>query len=105
MKMPKKIRKYCKYCGKYQEMTVSQAKSMGRNKAHPMSWGSRLRMRRRGLDRGAGNKGKTSKGAVSSWKRYGVKSSKKTDLRFKCSVCGKIMVQSSGFRAKRIEIK
>lgn len=103
MKIPKKTKKYCKHCKKYTEMTISLAKVMGRNKTHPLSWGSRPRMRKRGLDRGAGNQGKISRGAVSSWKRYGVKASKKTDFRYKCGVCGKMQVQRQGFRAKKVE--
>jgi len=33
----------------------------------------------------------------------GKKMSKKTDLRYTCSVCGKTHMQSKGFRAKKIE--
>ena len=42
---------------------------------------------------------------MSSWNRYGVKSSKKVDLRFTCKECKKTSVQKAGFRAKKIEIK
>ncbi len=104
MKIPKKIRRYCPYCKKHQETAVSLAKQMGRNKKHPMSRGARSRLRKRGLDRGHGNKGRTSKGSLSKWKMYNKKSSKKVDLRFKCSVCGKISVQKKGFRAKKAEM-
>lgn len=103
MKLPKITRKYCKKCGKHQEMAISQSRQMGRNKTHPMSRGSQSRMRLRGINRGAGNQGKYSRGAISGWKMYGKKSSKKSDLRFKCKVCGKSMPQRQGFRAKKIE--
>lgn len=102
MEIPKQVKKYCSHCKKHQIMQVSSAKQMGRNKEHPMSRGARNRLRRRGLDRGYGNKGRTSKGALSSWKMYNKKGSKKTDLRFKCNVCGKIMVQGGGLRIKRV---
>ncbi len=105
MKIPKIKNRFCPKCKKHTEHTVSQAKSMGRNKTHPMSRGSRMRMRRRGLDRGYGNKGRTSKGAVSSWSMTGAKTSKKVDLRFKCKECGKTSVQYQGFRAKKTEFK
>lgn len=105
MKIPKKTKRYCPKCKKHTEFVVSQSKQMGRNKTHPMSRGSRQRMRKRGLDRGAGNKGRSSRGAVSSWKRYGAKKSKKTDLRYKCAVCGKSIMQKFGIRAKKIEIQ
>jgi ribosomal protein L44E len=66
--------------------------------------GSKQRAMMRGLNRGSGNKGRFSKGALSSWKRYNKKSSKKTDLRYKCSVCGKTVCQSHGIRTKRLEL-
>ena len=102
MKVKKNIKRYCKVCKKKTEHIVSAAKSSGRSKSHPMSRGSRKRMRRRGIDRGAGNKGRTSKGSIASFKRTGAKVSKKTDLRYKCKVCGKSSVQSHGVRAKKI---
>lgn len=105
MKIPKSKNMFCPKCGKHTSHSVSQAKSAGRSKTHPMSRGSRSRMRKRGLDRGYGNKGRTSKGAVSSWKMTGAKGSKKVDLRFKCNECGKIMVQGHGFRVKKLEFK
>ncbi|MBL7100404.1 MAG: 50S ribosomal protein L44e [Nanoarchaeota archaeon] len=105
MKIPKSRKRFCPKCKKHTTQTVSQAKSAGRNKTHPMSFGSRTRMKRRGLDRGFGNKGKTSRGAISSFKRTGAKTSKKVDLRFKCKECGKIAVQAQGFRAKKTEFK
>jgi len=52
-----------------------------------------------------GNRGKLSKGALTQWKRYGKKTSKKTDLRYECSVCKKTHMQRKGFRSRRIEFK
>ncbi len=105
MKIPKTGKRYCSRCKKHTEQIISQAKSAGRSKTHPMSKGSRTRMRKRGLDRGFGNKGKTSRGAIASFKRTGAKTSKKVDLRYKCKECNKISVQKSGFRVKRPEFK
>lgn len=103
MKVPKKIRKFCPKCKQYQEMTVSLNRQQGKNKVHPMSRGSRSRMKKRGLDRGFGNKGSVSRGAMSKWKRYNVKKSKKVNLLLKCSVCHKSM-QLVGSRAKKVEV-
>lgn len=103
MKLKKTTKKYCPKCKKHQEMVVTQSKQMGRNKTHPMSHGSQTRLRARGLNRGFGNQGKYSRGAISSWKMYNKKGSKKTDLRYKCKVCNKMQTQSSGFRVKKIE--
>jgi len=105
MKLKKNTKRYCPTCKKQTEQIISIAKSGGRNKQHPMSKGSRKRMKKRGLDRGFGNKGRTSKGAVSKFKRTGSKQSKKQDLRYKCKVCKKISVQKKGKRAKKTEIK
>ena len=104
MKIPKARKMYCPKCKKHTDHSISQAKSGGRSKTHPMSRGAKARMRKRGLDRGYGNKGRMSKGAISSWKRTGAKTSKKIDLRFKCKTCGKIRV-GGGFRLKRPEFK
>jgi len=104
MKIPKTKKKYCPKCKKHTEHTVSQAKSTGRSKAHPMSKGAKARVRKRGQWRGYGNKGRFSRGAISSFKRTGAKTSKRMDLRFKCKVCGKIRV-GGGFRVKRPEFK
>ena len=95
---------FCPYCKKHTDHTVSVAKNMGRNKTHPMSRGSRTRMRLRGQDRGYGNKGRTSKGAVSSFSMSGAKTSKKQDLRFTCSVCKKTSGIKKTFRAKKLEL-
>jgi len=70
-----------------------------------MSRGSRTRMRLRGQDRGAGNKGKTSKGAMTKWKLFNKKRTKKTDLRYTCVECKKINIQGKGFRVGRLEFE
>lgn len=104
MKLPKATKRYCPKCRKHQEMAVTQSKQMGRNKTHPMSRGSQARMRNRGLNRGFGNQGKYSRGAISGWKMYGKKASKKTDIRYQCKVCNKMLPQKKGFRAKKVEL-
>lgn len=103
MKIPKKMKKFCPKCKAYKEMTVSQNRQQGKNKVHPMSRGSRTRMKKRGLDRGFGNRGSVSRGAMSKWKRYNVKKSKRINLILKCSACGKSQV-FIGPRAKKVEV-
>lgn len=100
MKKPKKIKRYCSKCKKHTEHAISLAKRKDRG---TLKKGSIARRRLRGLDRGFGNKGRTSKGALTKWKRYNKKTSKKQDLRYKCSACNKMSVQNKGTRAKRLE--
>ncbi|MBS3170647.1 50S ribosomal protein L44e [Candidatus Woesearchaeota archaeon] len=103
MKIPKKIKRYCPKCKKHTETQVADSKKRTRSTARPMSRGSNSRMMARGLKRGFGNHGKYSRPAISKFKRTGAKTSKKTDLRYKCSVCGKSQVQAFGIRTKKLE--
>lgn len=105
MHMPKLMNRHCPNCKKHTEHSVKNQSNRGLNKKRTMARGSQSRVKRRGLRRGAGNLGKFSRGALSSWKRYGKKTSKKTDLRYTCKDCKKTHVQRKGFRSKRIEFK
>ena len=103
MKLPKTRNKYCPKCKKHTAHKVDQYKSAG--KRGSLSHGSIARARRRGQGRGAGNKGKWgSKPAISKFKRTGAKISKKTTLRYRCTVCNKATQQKQGFRAKKLEL-
>lgn len=105
MKVPKSMKKFCKKCKTHTEHKVSILKQGGRSKTHPMSRGSKGRARLRGLGRGFGNKGKWgSKPAITKSKMYGVKSSKKTNLKLKCEKCGKSVLMALP-RAKKVEIE
>jgi len=101
-KYPKTVRRLCPFCRKHTEHKVTQAKKKTRGTAHPMSWGSRIRIKRRGRARGYGNTGKYSKPAKP--KMTGKKQSKKTDFRYECKECRKQHMQRKGFRAKKIEM-
>lgn len=96
---------FCRVCKKHTEHTVQLSKKKTPSSAHPMSHGSKFRMALRGKSTGTGNKGRMSKGAMSGWKMYGKKATKKTDFRFTCKVCKKTSVQRKGFRAKKVEMK
>lgn len=104
MKLPKIRKRYCPKCKKHTVHKVDQYKSAG--KRGSLSHGSIIRARRRGQGRGAGNKGKWgSKPAISKFKRTGAKISKKTTLRFRCTICNKANQQKAGFRAKKLELQ
>jgi large subunit ribosomal protein L44e len=103
MKVPKKLKKYCPKCKTQKEMSVSIAKQQGKNKVHPMSRGSKRRIKLRGGFRGAGNKGSFSRGAITKWKRYGAKKSKKVNLKMQCKDCGRSII-FIGNRAKKVEV-
>ena len=105
MKLPKQTKRYCPYCKKHTTHSIKNQSFKGLNKTHTMSRGSKSRVKARGLRRGLGNLGRFSKGALSSRKRYGKKTTKKTDLRYTCKECGKTHVQKQGKRTKRVEFK
>ena len=100
MKIPKVIKRFCKYCKKHTEQKVAQNK---KRPASSLSFGSKYRARLRGRARGLGNHGKYSKPAVTQFKRTGAKNTKKTDLRYTCSVCKKSSNQAEGIRSKKVE--
>lgn len=91
MKYPKKIRLYCPYCKKHTEHSVEIAKKRTRRK---MAQGQR-RFLRKMLGYHSFPK-ENPKGRE--------KPTKKLDLRFKCSVCGKKHTKGKGFRVKKFEL-
>ncbi len=96
MKIPKKVNRYCPYCKKKTEHKVTNEKSGGRRGV--LGKGRRKKYK---MEHGYGgfpypNPQKST--------RWGIKQSKKTNLRYKCTVCGKISVQKSGVRAKKVEL-
>ena len=105
MKKPKTLKRHCPHCKKHTEHKMTQAKRKTPGSKHPLSSGSKKRMRRRGLARGVGNRGKISRGAISSFKMTGKKATKKSDFRYQCKECKKSHVQKKGIRAKRMEFE
>ena len=100
MKIPKTVRRYCPYCKKHTIHKVLQTK---KGKPRSLSYGSKVRAKKRGQARGLGSLGRYSKPAVSKWKMTGKKHSKKTDLRYQCTVCKRSHTQSKGVRTKKVE--
>ena len=96
MKIPKTTNRYCPYCRKKTEQKIKLV-STG-IKRGTLKRGSLLRAKKRGLNRGMGNKGKWgSKPAVSKFKRKS-KTTKKTNIMYTCSVCKKSKYQKKGTR-------
>jgi len=97
MKMPNKQRKYCPHCNAYTEHTVKIETT--RKKRSALSKGQRRADRR---SKGHGNHGRYSKKPISNWKLKS-KTTKKFDLVFTCTVCGKSWHMGLR-RMKRLEI-
>ncbi|HLC32461.1 MAG TPA: 50S ribosomal protein L44e [Candidatus Nanoarchaeia archaeon] len=105
MKLPKTRKTYCPTCKTHTEHKIIEGKKKTRGSAHPLSFGSKKRIKHRGK-LGIGNHGKYSKPAITKWRMAGRKTSKKVDLRFECSKCKKMhMIAGGGFRARKIEFK
>ncbi len=102
MKIAKKTRRYCPYCKKHTEQRITVLSSGHKRSA--LRRGSKDRARKRGLARGKGNKGRYSKPALTKWKSK-VKTTKKTNLKYTCSVCKKSSVQKKGIRAGKVIIE
>jgi len=100
MKIPKQIKRYCPVCKTHTIVKVALSK---RKPASAMKHGNKYRARLRGLARGHGNHGRYSKKPISKWKMTGSKQTKKTDIRYTCTKCGKSFNQSHGIRTKKIE--
>ena len=100
MKKPKIMKRYCPYCKSHTEHKVAQNK---KKNPSSLTYGSKVRAKRRGSARGTGNLGRYSKPAISKFKMTGKKLSKKTDIRYECKTCKKTHMQKAGIRAKRVE--
>ena len=102
MKLPKITNRFCPYCKKH-----TQHKILTNKKKNPrsMTYGSKLRARKRGSARGIGNMGRYSKPAITKFKMTGKKTSKKVDLRYECGICKKQHMKKKGFRSRKIEFK
>jgi large subunit ribosomal protein L44e len=97
MKIPKKVKRYCPHCKQQTEQKVKMV-STG-NRRGTLTRGAKYRAKLRGLGRGIGNLGKWgSKPAVTKFKRK-TKTTKKTNIMYTCSVCGKSKYQKKGQRS------
>ena len=91
MKFPKKVRIFCPFCRKHTEHSVEISKKRPRRKE---AQGQRRFLRKM---EGYGSFPKENpKGRE--------KPTKRVDLRYKCSVCGKKHMKGRAWRAKKFEI-
>ena len=90
MKMPKTVRIYCPVCGRHTEHIVEQAKKKQRR---TLAQGQRRYLR---ILKGYGSFPRP--------KPEHEKPTKRQDLRYKCTVCGKKHAKGKGFRSKKFQI-
>ena len=100
MKRPKTTNRYCTTCKKKTEQKV---KEPSKGKAGSMKRGSKVRIRLRGLWRGIGNQGKYSRLKNQAKKKR--KTTKKTNIMFTCTECGKSKYQKKGKRTSKLIIE
>jgi large subunit ribosomal protein L44e len=91
MKFPQQVKIYCPSCKKHTEHSVEIAKRRPRG---TLTQGQRRFLRKM---RGYGSFPKENP-------KNREKPTKKVDLRFKCTVCGKKTMHGAGFRVKKFEI-
>ena len=96
MKMPKEIRRYCPTCRKHTLHKVIQVKT-GKKRGKLKIGARRYESKIKGY--GGFPRPKPEKS-----KKWGVKLTKKVDLRYKCAECGKMHIRKEGFRVKKIEM-
>jgi large subunit ribosomal protein L44e len=92
MKYPKEVRIFCKFCKKHTLHRVSIAKKKPRRK---LAVGQRRFLRKL-----MGYTGFPKEKPVGR-----EKPTKKVDLRFECTECGKVHTKGKGFRVKKLEFK
>ncbi len=96
MDMPKEVNRYCPKCNKKTKQTVIQVKT-GRKRGALTKGARRFESKKKGY--GGFPRPKPEKS-----KKWGVKLTKKLDLRYKCNECGKMNVRKKGFRAKKFQL-
>lgn len=86
MKVPKKTTRFCPFCKKRTEQKVDLV-STG-HKRGSLKRGSLIRAKLRNAFPGKGNKGRSSRKAIKSWKRK-TKTTTRKVLIYTCKVCKK----------------
>jgi large subunit ribosomal protein L44e len=97
MKIPKKTKRYCPYCKKQTEQKVKLVSTGAKRGA--LTRGSISRAKKRGRGIGIGNKGKWGSKPPNQKHKRKSKTTKKTNIMYTCSVCGKSKYQKKGIRA------
>lgn len=99
MKIKKTTKRYCPVCKHHVEMRISQVKTGAKRGA--LKRGSIQRALKRSVP-GTGNKNRWGSKPAKP-KRTGAKTSKKTNIKYTCTVCKKSTLQRKGIRTKKIE--
>jgi len=102
MKLPKLTKRFCPHCKKTTSQKIKLVSSGA--KKNSLSRGSKIRARLRGRARGIGNHGRYSKKAVSKFKRK-TKTTKKAQILYVCSECGKGKNRKKGIRASKVVLE
>jgi ribosomal protein L44E len=102
MKIPKVTKRFCPFCKKRTEQKIDLV-STG-FKRGTLTWGSKQRTRKRGKNRGFGNKGKYSKKAIKAWKRK-TKTTMRRVLIYTCKECKKSKLAKHSRRVSKIIIE
>jgi large subunit ribosomal protein L44e len=100
MKIPKTTNRYCPYCKKKTPQKIKHSSSGA--KRGSLKRGSIPRAKLRGLGRGIGNKGIWGSKPAVSKRKTKTKTTKKTNLLYTCTECGKTKTQKKGKRASKI---
>jgi len=98
MKMPKKAKRYCRYCNAHTEQKVDLV-STG-HKRGTLRWGSLTRAKMRSLP-GTGNKGRYSKKAVKG-RKMKTKTTTRKVLIYTCQKCKKSAMSANSRRVSKI---
>jgi large subunit ribosomal protein L44e len=102
-KLPKQTKRYCPFCKKQTVQKIKEVKTGGKRSS--LKRGGIPRAKLRNLGRGIGNKGKWgSKPAVTKFKRT-TKTTKKPQIIYTCSECGKSKPRKKGKRAGKLMIE
>jgi len=100
MKKPKKTKRYCPYCKK---KTEQKLKEPSKGKGSSLKRGGKTRIHLRGLWRGIGNQGRFSR--MKNQQKGKRKTTKKTNILYTCTECGKSKSQKQGKRTGKLIIE
>jgi len=98
MKLPRKINRYCPYCNTKTEQKIDLV-STG-HKRGTLKWGSIERSKKRNRP-GTGNKGRSSRHAIKSWKMK-TKTTTRKVLIFTCQKCKKSKQTAKSRRVSKL---
>ena len=101
MNVPKETKRFCPYCKKRTDQNIGLV-STGFKRGE-LKRGSISRSKTRGAFPGMGNKGKTSRKAIKSWKRK-TKTTTRKVLIYKCKECGKSKQAAKSRRVSKLLI-